>query len=355
MSDNKCSREIKGINAVAAARKALLLGSKRMFERALPLIPSSDSDTTAYLSAEVGSMYRLLNQYHSTIRALTKYALIKDRPFNEYEEERLQIVLHRHVRPLVNISLDLPEKLSAEDCHTVAGELSNRRDAIIKEFMQRVPNEIDIKRAERDKHEGTAAPIRLQLAECKAQSEDFQKEQDALSIRCVSDDHPSLIKVVRRMLHPSSLGGGIVKQAAIKRWDFFISHAGADSQAAKILYETLRLHSRVFSDKECIKYGDDWDTELAHAQKASQITVVLISHKTEAAYYQREEIAAALDMARRDKEGHRVVPIFLSEFDLNEKGIPFGLRLKHSLYISCEDELLGAAHKLLELLHVIKD
>ena len=99
-------------------------------------------------------------------------------------------------------------------------------------------------------------------------------------------------------------------------WDFFIAHAGADKRPAEKLYDYLKPKSRVFLDCRSLVLGDDWDTELRRAQKTSLVTVVLISEKTEAAYYQREEIAAAIALARANAAQHRVVPVFLDRHAL---------------------------------------
>jgi len=100
---------------------------------------------------------------------------------------------------------------------------------------------------------------------------------------------------------------------ATTNWDFFLAHAGADLPAAEQLYVLLQPRARVFLDKHCLLLGDDWDQELAAAQRGSRITVVLVSSRTEIAYYEREEIAAAIDLARRNKQAHRVVPVYLDD------------------------------------------
>ena len=129
-------------------------------------------------------------------------------------------------------------------------------------------------------------------------------------------------------------------------WDFFLAHAGADGPQAKELFHLLSSPScRVFLDSECLLLGDDWDLELARAQCASRITVVLVSERAEKAYYQREEIAAAIAMAREDKEKHRVVPVYL-----DESIGPYGLRLKHGLSTKHNAGLGGVAERLLDLL-----
>jgi hypothetical protein len=66
-------------------------------------------------------------------------------------------------------------------------------------------------------------------------------------------------------------------------WDFFLAHAGADKETAESLYEYLVDKCRVFLDSRCLRLGDDWDTELATAQRRSLVTVVLVSINTAAA------------------------------------------------------------------------
>lgn len=126
-------------------------------------------------------------------------------------------------------------------------------------------------------------------------------------------------------------------------WDIFLAHAGNDEPTARRLYELLSPYCRVFLDSVCLDLGDDWDRELASAQQVSRITVVLVSNNTDGAYYQREEIAAAISMARRDKDAHRVIPVYL------EKSVqthpPYGLNLKHGLYVT-EDNLPEVAERL---------
>src|ERR1035438_5499827 len=67
---------------------------------------------------------------------------------------------------------------------------------------------------------------------------------------------------------------------------------------------------RARGDRRRDRAGADWDLELAHAQKDALISVVLVSAKSDQAYYEREEIAAAIALARVD-DRHRVVPVFL--------------------------------------------
>ena len=98
-------------------------------------------------------------------------------------------------------------------------------------------------------------------------------------------------------------------------WDVFIAHAGPDKATAEQLYDLLGQDCRVFLDSRCLELGDDWDDKLAAAQGESFLTAVLISANTAKAYYQREEIAAAISLAREEEGKHRVVPVCLNQQD----------------------------------------
>lgn len=135
-------------------------------------------------------------------------------------------------------------------------------------------------------------------------------------------------------------------------FDFFIAHAGPDTAEAEELHRLLAPSARVFLDSQTVLPGDDWDTELASGQKRSLVTVVLVSSRSGAAYYQREEIAAALAMAREDKQRHRVVPVYLQEVSGPE--VPYGLRMKHALSLARHGGLSGVATHLLSLLGKIR-
>ncbi len=136
------------------------------------------------------------------------------------------------------------------------------------------------------------------------------------------------------------------------QWDFFIAHAGADHEPAKILHRFLIPHARVFLDSECLLHGDDWDLQLPTQQRASMATLVLASANCNQAYYQREEIATAIHLAREDSEAHRVVPIYLDSYA--EENIHYGLRLKHGIYFSRERSFDSITNRLIDLLAKLK-
>lgn len=134
------------------------------------------------------------------------------------------------------------------------------------------------------------------------------------------------------------------------KWDFFLAHAGSDTPVAETLYDLLSPRTKVFLDSRCLLEGDNWDEELALAQRASLVTVVLVSTNTGQAYYQREEIAAAIDLTRKNKDTHRVVPLYWKDRLDEQPDIPYGLRLKHGLFANGPDELPRIAERLISLL-----
>jgi hypothetical protein len=116
------------------------------------------------------------------------------------------------------------------------------------------------------------------------------------------------------------------------RWDFFIAYAASDRAAAETLYDLLRPPFRVFLDQRSLMPGDDWSRRISAALDETAVTLVLISSGTDAAYYEREEIAAAIDMSRRAGSPRQVVPIILDGV-AEEVRMPYGLRLKQSISV----------------------
>ncbi len=129
------------------------------------------------------------------------------------------------------------------------------------------------------------------------------------------------------------------------RWDFFIAYASADREAAEDLHDLLSPSFRVFLDRRSLLPGDDWASRLSAAQGGAAVTLVLISPRTDAAYYQREEIARALDLARREPDPQRVVPILLDEPG-RAVDMPYGLRLRHAIPVTEVGGLPGVAEHL---------
>src|SRR5690242_17043326 len=124
---------------------------------------------------------------------------------------------------------------------------------------------------------------------------------------------------------------------------FFIAYAAPDAAIAEQLYDLLAGESTVFLDSRTLRLGDDWDRELAAAQRRAEITLVLVSDHTEEGFYQREEIATAIDMARHG--AHRVIPLWLGAN--RGQNIPYGLRIKQGLDLREPRDLAEVARRLL--------
>ncbi|MDP9078860.1 MAG: TIR domain-containing protein [Bacteroidota bacterium] len=134
-------------------------------------------------------------------------------------------------------------------------------------------------------------------------------------------------------------------------YDFFIAHAGSQVKKAETLYDYLCPPARVFLDSRTLRLGDVWEEVIMKAQLQSMFTVVLVSADTENAYYQREEIATAIQMARERTNNHKVIPVFLVKNKLDKLFIPYGLRIIHGVFVNNNRQMKTAAEKMLALLN----
>jgi diguanylate cyclase (GGDEF)-like protein len=136
-----------------------------------------------------------------------------------------------------------------------------------------------------------------------------------------------------------------------KQYDIFIAYASHDQVIARNLYSALKISYRVFMASESLTAGDSWPVAISLAQQHSLLTVVLISAHSEAAYYQREEILHAVDLAR-DGKTHRVVPVYLS--GKIPQRVPYGLRQLHAIRFRSNSSLLELATKMEAALKLCK-
>ena len=67
-----------------------------------------------------------------------------------------------------------------------------------------------------------------------------------------------------------------------QEWDFFIAHAGIDTDQAVALYDLLSPHAKVFLDDRNLRPGDPWVKILPARLRQSRVIVVLVSHETRA-------------------------------------------------------------------------
>lgn len=131
-------------------------------------------------------------------------------------------------------------------------------------------------------------------------------------------------------------------------YDFFLAHAGPDAAQAEQLYDLLSTNSTVFLDTKSVRPGDVWDQSIAEAQSNSRVTVVLVSANTNAAFYQKEEIATGIAMARKDSTKHRVVPVYVDTGPSDR--VPYGLCRLQGFKVSGDITLQQIAERLLTLL-----
>lgn len=135
-------------------------------------------------------------------------------------------------------------------------------------------------------------------------------------------------------------------------YDFFIAHASADKAAAERFFDLLSREAEVFLDTKCLKPGDHWPNVIREAQRSSRVTVVLISDRSGQAFYEDEEIAAAITLAQKADGVHRVVPVYLS--GRSPKDPPYGLSPIHALTVGEDMPVEEIAEQLLAL-HRLRD
>lgn len=135
------------------------------------------------------------------------------------------------------------------------------------------------------------------------------------------------------------------------RYDFFIAHSGDDLQVARTLWALLDATNKTFLASQSLTPGQRWDVRIPEAQSKSRITVALITRNTDQAFYQRDEIAYAVELHRRDG-GHRFVPVFL-DGDPDVALLPYGVRAIHGLVVPKQGGLRGVASELIGILDTL--
>lgn len=145
----------------------------------------------------------------------------------------------------------------------------------------------------------------------------------------------------------------ILMTTAGPNYDVFLAHAGPDHPIATRLYKLLTTRYRVFLDSESLMPGDAWDEAIPRAQQLSAMTVILISSNTKRGYYAKEEIAAAIDLARKDQSTHRVVPVYLEGRSANSD-VPYGLQRLVGIFVEDTGSVEDVAAKLERMLERLK-
>jgi diguanylate cyclase (GGDEF)-like protein len=134
----------------------------------------------------------------------------------------------------------------------------------------------------------------------------------------------------------------------IIKYHFFIAHSSSDLNEAIELYNLLSTKGmKVYLDAISLKPGDLWDDKLKEAQSKALVTIVLISVNTCNSFYQKEEIAIAIELSR--KLDRIIIPIYLEPI-IDQTLIPYGLTRIHSLYITKDCNLLKVSDDLVNLI-----
>ena len=135
-------------------------------------------------------------------------------------------------------------------------------------------------------------------------------------------------------------------------WHLFIAYSHDDYQMALSLFNHLHADYRVFLDAKCVLLGDAWDEQVPAAQKQSLVTVVLISQHTESSWFQREEIASAIQLAKDRDSEHRVVPVYIDS-DVPPKEVPYGLQRLHGVIAGMPSDMKEVATNLTQTLRTL--
>lgn len=108
-------------------------------------------------------------------------------------------------------------------------------------------------------------------------------------------------------------------------YDAFIAAAPGDAAAATALREALHCRRcRVYLPAACLIPGDPWDEAIPAAQRASRLTIVLVSPALRDDHFTAEQTTIAIERSRRQGP-HRLVPVYLRGTTLPDD-VPFGLR-----------------------------
>jgi len=133
-------------------------------------------------------------------------------------------------------------------------------------------------------------------------------------------------------------------------WDVFLAHAGPDGAAADQLYEILVEGGLlVFLDSRCLRLGERWDDVIPAALTGARLVVVLVSERTRAAYYAREEIALAVAVSRPPESSGRVIPVYLDRWPADPADWLYGLQRLHGLAAGDAGWPRGVAARVIEL------
>ena len=132
-------------------------------------------------------------------------------------------------------------------------------------------------------------------------------------------------------------------------WDIFISHAGSERARAEQLYGLISPRASTFLDSKCIRPGDRWQEVLTEALNGSCVAAVLISTASQSSYFQQDDCASAISLARDSNNERRVVPVYLDGMPRSTDWNLFGLHVLHGISVPDSGGLDGTARRLVDL------
>ena len=139
------------------------------------------------------------------------------------------------------------------------------------------------------------------------------------------------------------------------RWDFFLSHSGADIEIAKRFKQALEPPAEVFLDKDDIPDGERWSDALPKALQSSFVYVFLLSRTAEGSFYVGAEIDIAVSLLNANRETRRVVPVYLNVNEVPPPDqVPFGLGSIQGFALPDVKDLSTAEQRLREVLAYVK-
>lgn len=109
----------------------------------------------------------------------------------------------------------------------------------------------------------------------------------------------------------------------VASWDFFVVCRNADALVAQHLTELLRPRARVCGNTVLLPGTSDHVIDRHH--RSSRVTVMLLS--SPAAEEIRDHVATGVELARRDPDGHLMVPVLLEPV----AEMPAGLSAGHAI------------------------
>jgi hypothetical protein len=137
-------------------------------------------------------------------------------------------------------------------------------------------------------------------------------------------------------------------------YDVFLAHASADTSQANELFDILAPQVHVWLDVRSLLPGDVWPAEISRAQKASKVSAILLSRRTEAAWYVGAEIQTAIALHRAFPGGHRVVAIYLDGYPTDPSDVPYGLQPLHYIDARARGGLASVAADLRALIDLLR-